>query len=81
MADRSSTLVAAGNTLMKPKVPAPKMKLIEKDMTGYQLKCHSFALCRIIKLKLVINLFFARLRSRGIAFKVSRKELTSYQFE
>ena len=35
MVERSSTLVAAGNTLMKPKVPAPKNKLIEKDMTGY----------------------------------------------
>lgn len=36
MVERSSTLVAAGNTVMKPKgVPAPKQKLIEKDMTGY----------------------------------------------
>ena len=35
MVERSSTLVAAGNTLMKPKVPPTKMKLIEKDMTGY----------------------------------------------
>ena len=35
MVERSSTLVAAGNTLMKPKVPPAKMKLIEKDMTGY----------------------------------------------
>ena len=32
---RSSTLVAAGNTLMKPKVPPVKNKLIQKDMTGY----------------------------------------------
>lgn len=35
MADRSTTLVAAGNTVMKPKVPATKQKLIQKDMTGY----------------------------------------------
>ena len=35
MVDRSSTLVAAGSTVMKPKVPAPKQKLIDKDMTGY----------------------------------------------
>ena len=36
MVERSSTLVAAGNTLMKPKaVPPAKQKLIEKDMTGY----------------------------------------------
>ena len=35
MVERSSTLVAAGNTVMKPKVPAPKQKLISKDMTGY----------------------------------------------
>ncbi len=38
MVDRSSTLVAAGNTVLgKPKkpVPAAKQKLIEKDMQGY----------------------------------------------
>ena len=37
MVERSSTLVAAGNNLMKPKAPVPpaKQKLIEKDMTGY----------------------------------------------
>ena len=37
MVDRSSTLVAAGNTVMKPKksVPPAKQKLIEKDMQGY----------------------------------------------
>ena len=33
--NRSTTLVAAGNTVMKPKVPEPKQKLIQKDMTGY----------------------------------------------
>ena len=38
MVERSSTLVAAGNTVMKPKVPAPKQKLIEKDMTGYAVQ-------------------------------------------
>ena len=39
MVDRSSTLVAAGNTVLgKPKkpVPAAKQKLIEKDMQGYK---------------------------------------------
>ena len=35
MVERSSTLVAAGNTMVKPRVPAPKMKLIQKDMTTY----------------------------------------------
>ena len=32
---RSTTLVAAGNTVMKRPVPEPKQKLIQKDMTGY----------------------------------------------
>lgn len=35
MAERSNTLLAAGNSVMKPKVPEPKQKLIQKDMTGY----------------------------------------------